>query len=104
MNVGGEIPMQREKKLISVLFCLLGAILLGGAFYIALTGAFGLSWAARCVLLLLVGAFACKEQLRLLWNHCRKGTAIDWKDPWILFQFFLVILWIAVFLGFWFRG
>ena len=102
MNVGGEIPMQRGKKLISVWFRLLSAILLAGAFYIALTGAFGLSRAARCVLLLLVGAFACKEQLRLLWNHLRKGTAIDWKDPWILFQFFLVILWLAIFLGVWF--
>lgn len=64
-----------------ILFRLLSAVLLAGMTYVALAGTFGIGKVWRCVLLLLAWALLNENAIRLLWNHWRKGKALDWQTP-----------------------
>ena len=68
--------MEKGKKLFSILFRVLSTLFVAGASYVALAGNV---W--RCVLLLLAWALLNQDAIRLLWNHWRKGTALDWQTP-----------------------
>ena len=59
--------MEKGKKLFSILFRVLSTLFVAGASY--------------GVLLLLAWALLNEDAIRLLWNHWRKGTALDWQTP-----------------------
>lgn len=79
-ETGGWI-MEKGKKLFSILFRVLSTLFVAGASYVALAGTFGIGKVWRCVLLLLAWALLNEDAIRLLWNHWRKGTALDWQTP-----------------------
>ena len=79
-ETGGWI-MEKGKKLFSILFRVLSTLFVVGASYVALAGTFGIGKVWRCVLLLLAWALLNEDAIRLLWNHWRKGTALDWQTP-----------------------
>lgn len=73
--------VKTRNRSLSILFRLLSAVLLAGMTYVALAGTFGIGKGWRCVLLLLAWALLNEDAIRLLWNHWRKGTALDWQTP-----------------------
>ena len=73
--------MEKGKKLFSILFRVVSTLFVVGASYVALAGTFGIGKVWRCVLLLLADALLNEDAIRLLWNHWRKGTALDGQTP-----------------------